>query len=245
MAHKPPHTIIRNGSFVFNRRVPERVVQDFGSSAVRISLGSDEQEAFELAKALSEKLDHIWGSPKVRPVAVAHLLAALKPKVTTIDDALGLYLQDRGAGKGDQFAAMARIACETLTRVAGCRDILSYQRQDARAFIQDLATGGAKTGTIRRRLNTIKAVFEHAYLEGDIERRNPFAKLRIPGEGEDRKKRGTFSNQGLLRAYQTALVSGSEIKLSSLSWEKPCLCPLELRHLGLVPRRDCLEAAKS
>ena len=40
MSHILPRTILRSGSFVFNRRVPKAVVQDFGQEVVRALLQS-------------------------------------------------------------------------------------------------------------------------------------------------------------------------------------------------------------
>ena len=62
-------------------------------------------------------------------------------------------------------------------------------------------------------MNTLKAIFEHIYIEEEIERRNPFARLSIPGEGLDTKKRGTFTLAQLQEIYREALGSGNEIKL--------------------------------
>jgi integrase len=81
------------------------------------------------------------------------------------------------------------------------------------SFIEHLSSSGAKTATIRRRLNSIKALLEYGYLEGGVEKRNPFAQLQIPGEGQDAKKRGTFTDDQLREACRIALSADSEIKL--------------------------------
>jgi len=46
-----------------------------------------------------------------------------------------------------------------------------------------------------------------------LDKRNPFSRLFIKGEGEDSHKRGTFTNERLKWGYDKALASGSQIKL--------------------------------
>lgn len=213
MSHKSSYLITRGGSLVYNRRVPKHAQDAFGCSFVRVSLGNNEGRARAIAESLTRKLDQIWASPSLKPVDVAALVAVAAPRVTTLSDARDRYLDERGRGKGQHFNKVSRLACDVLTRVAGDRDIATYNREDARAFVQHLAASGAKSGTIRRRLNSIKALMEYAYLEDGIEKRNPFARLQIPGEGSDRTKRGTFTSDQLRQAYETALGSDSEIKL--------------------------------
>ena len=88
-SHKPSHIIIRNGSFVFNRRVPKALQPGFGSQFVRAHLGRNQDKAEMLASKLTKKLDEIWSSPSVQPINVSHLLTSITPKVITLDDAVG------------------------------------------------------------------------------------------------------------------------------------------------------------
>jgi integrase len=72
---------------------------------------------------------------------------------------------------------------------------------------------GNKTATIRRCINSLSAILNYAYAELDLDKRNPFSRLFIKGEGEDSHKRGTFTNDQLKWGYDKALASGSQIKL--------------------------------
>ncbi len=96
MSHNLPHIIVRNGSFVFNRRVPKAVQAGFGSQFVRAHLGQNQDKAELLASKLTKKLDEIWASPSVQPLDVSHLLMSITPKVITFDDAVDAYLLHRG-----------------------------------------------------------------------------------------------------------------------------------------------------
>ncbi len=48
----------------------------------------------------------------------------------------------------------------------------------------------------------------YAYAELDIEKRNPFSRVYIKGEGLDVKKRGTFTHEQLIAGYKEALSRG-------------------------------------
>ena len=78
MSHNLSHTILRSGSYFYNRRVPERVRDGFGMGAVRIKLGRDEDEVEELASHLTAALDKLWSVEDVRPVDLSHLVKSLR-----------------------------------------------------------------------------------------------------------------------------------------------------------------------
>ena len=60
-------------------------------------------------------------------------------------------------------------------------------------FCCNLTSSGNKTSTLRKRLVCVGAVINYAYQELEVERRNPFSKMIIVGEGRDASKRGTFT----------------------------------------------------
>ena len=106
-----------------------------------------------------------------------------------------------------------RVALSGFISLAGDRDVSQYTREDAKLFVRHLEMKGNKTATIRRRINSLSAILNYAYAELDLDKRNPFSRLFIKGEGEDSHKRGTFTNEQLKWGYDKALASGSQIKL--------------------------------
>ncbi len=56
MAHNPSHIIRRGGSFFYNRRVPQKAQEGFGSQFARVALGRDERLSRELSERLGSKL---------------------------------------------------------------------------------------------------------------------------------------------------------------------------------------------
>ena len=105
-----------------------------------------------------------------------------------------------------------RVALSGFISLAGDRDISPYTREDAKLFVRYLEIKGNKTATIRRRINSLSAILNYTYAELDLDKRNPFSRLFIKGEGEDSHKRGTFTNEQLKWGYDKALASGSQIK---------------------------------
>jgi integrase len=98
------------------------------------------------------------------------------------------------------------IAMAKLIQICGDKDIQDYDRKDARAFVDQY--GKVKTTTIRRRLNSINAVFNWAAYELDLEQRNPFARLIIREEGRDACERQPFSENELRNLYRRSLSFG-------------------------------------
>ena len=106
-----------------------------------------------------------------------------------------------------------RCALSTCISLAGDRDVGTYTREDAKLFVHHLHLRGNKTATIRRRINSLSAILNYAYAELDLDKRNPFTRLIIRHEGQDASKRGTFTNEQLKNGYDTAIASGSQVKL--------------------------------
>ena len=70
-----------------------------------------------------------------------------------------------------------------LIEVVGDLPIDQYTRSHAKEFLQSYSK--QKTSTRRRRLQCLTAILNYAYYEYDIDKRNPFARIIIKGEGKD------------------------------------------------------------
>jgi integrase len=116
--------------------------------------------------------------------------------------------------------------------VAGDREVHSYKRDDARALLAYLQSNGNKTATIRRRFNTITAILNYAYQELEIDKRNPFSKMTIVGEGLDAVKRGTFTEQELRDGYEQSMNS-----VTGIPWLFPILGETGCRLAEIVGLR--------
>lgn len=233
MEHKLAYTVQRGTSYFYNRRVPKEVADSFGKTTVRVSLGRDRERAEFLSAALTEKLSMLWSAEVVQPVDIQHILKTLEPKSLDLLSCAELYLRERNIDEKP-----VRLAMTTLTAIAGNKDIGAYTRTEARRFVESLLNKGNKSATVRRRVQSLHAVFEFGFHELDQNKRNPFARLTIPMEGKDATRRGVFSGEQLTALYASALASGKDTRLIlpilgetgarlaevvGLRWEDVCL----------------------
>lgn len=190
--HTIKHTLILSGSYYFNLRVP-REAQHLYGGLIRFKLGStcpsergyptlDEVRVI-VGKLTSLLYDSFDTGHKIDYKTTT---AALKPKKLRLTDFMEEYVSVK-----EIHAKPSQIAVATFISIAGDREVADYHRDDARAFLSHLRGRGVATATIRRRIGSIAAILNYAYAELDIDRRNRFSKIIIPGEGRDAvKKRG-------------------------------------------------------
>ena len=117
------------------------------------------------------------------------------------------YVELKGINPKPVFIALDRLA-----EVCGSKAVEEYTRQDARVFVdsyKDVSRlGKVTTTTVRRRLNSLNAVFNYAIYELDLPHRNPFSRIIIKGEGKDAIPREPFSVVELKKLYSASLAYG-------------------------------------
>lgn len=212
--HTITNTVIRNGSYYYNLRIPQEHVSTHGN-AVRFKLGdvSDCRPNYmapdDVEKVVKKLTPLIMGSFRTGSKLDYRAAAkSLTPKATLLSDMLKEYLAIREISDKP-----VKLAVDALVTVAGDREISDYSREDVRAFLGYMQQRDVKTATVRRRLNSLSAIFNYSYAELDIDKRNPFTRVIIPKEGKDVSKRGVFTTEQLVEGYNTAFSSGSTVKL--------------------------------
>lgn len=202
------YTISRSGTYYYNRRVPKHAVEAYGSF-IRQALSRCPDEAQAYAQRLSFLLEASWQNERaVQPVDLALVVEGFKPKSYLLSQMAEEYLSLR-----DINQRPTRLALSAFLSVAGDREVRDYRREDAKLFVHHLTKKGNKTATIRRRINSMSAILNYAYSELDVDKRNPFSRLHIKGEGQDSNKRGTFTADQLVSGYQQALEGSSNVRL--------------------------------
>ena len=202
------YTICRSGRYYYNRRVPIHAVKTYGSY-IRQALSQCPIEAAAYSKRLSNVLEGSWsGTTETTIVNIESIIQSFKPQSFLLSQIAEEYLTLRVINQKP-----LRVALAVLISLAGDRDVSQYTREDARLFVRHLEMRGNKTATIRRRINSLSAILNYAYAELDLDKRNPFSRLIIKGEGYDNFKRGVFTNEQLKQGYDKALASGSQVKL--------------------------------
>ncbi|MEW9920087.1 tyrosine-type recombinase/integrase [Marimonas sp. MJW-29] len=188
--------------------MPKHAVRIYGDF-IRQALSKDPVEAEAYAERLSNVLEGSWSSTtRITPVDVVSVVESFKPRSCLLSEIAEEYLVLR---KIDQTPP--RVALSTFVSLAGDREVSEYTREDAKLFVRHLILRGNKTTTVRRRINSLSAILNYAYSELDLDKRNPFTRLMIQGEGEDTFKRGVFTREQLKLGYDKSLSSGSTVKL--------------------------------
>ncbi|SHH10220.1 hypothetical protein SAMN05444003_2106 [Cognatiyoonia sediminum] len=174
------YTICRSGTYYYNRRLPKHAVVAYGRF-IRCQLTKDPLEAEAYAMRLTEVLDSSWNDKaKMKAVDIQSLLESFKPRSALLSEMANEYLLLKPIDQTPPKVALA-----TFLHLVGDRDVARYCRDDARVFVRNLSKNGNKNATIRRRINSLSAIFNYAFSELDLDKRNPFSKLMISGEEED------------------------------------------------------------
>ena len=191
-----PYTICRSSIYYYNRHVPKHAVNAYGSF-IRQALSKCPKEAEAYAKRLGYVLEGSWSNTtSIQPVDIPTILFSFRPRCFVLSEITEEYLSLRAIDEKPPRVALSGFIC-----LAGDRDVSQYPREGAKLFIRHLEIKGNKTATIRRRINSLSAILNYAYAELDLDKRNPFSRLFIKGEGEDSHRRGTFTNEQLKWGY--------------------------------------------
>jgi integrase len=127
----------------------------------------------------------------------AQLLAGnSKPRLT---DAFDIYLKVNPKRKSAAFCASSRTSFNKVVTALGDKNIDSLTRADGHAFVSKLLKQGLASGSIRRALNTVRAVLNTYIREKELDRVNPFADVPIPDEGEDAEKAVPYTTKELAK----------------------------------------------
>lgn len=127
------------------------------------------------------------------PVEAAAVDLLTKPRSDLFSDALRIYLEAHHKGDSKSVRKSSTIAADGLVAVIGDKPVERITRADARAYINAELARGVSTGTVRRRLTSLNAIFNGYLREKELDRPSPFSAHRIAKEGEDEKKRQPFT----------------------------------------------------
>ena len=234
------YTINRSGTYYYNRRVPSHAVPAYGTH-IRQALSACPVEAEAYATRLSNVLEASWAAHKTTtPINIPAVVNSFKPKAYLLSEMAEEYISLKKIDRASPNLSLA-----SFIELAGDRDVTSYVRDDAKLFVNDLQRHGNKTATIRSKVNSICAILNYAYAELDVDKRNPFSRLFIKGEGQDAHKRGTFTLDQLKRGYdlilRLAFFSASAVLfgfIHALFRALPDVVVLGVLRLLLVKRRS-------
>lgn len=127
----------------------------------------------------------------------------------TIRDALQVYLDEKGQGQRNDREqrrfVMERERCvNMLVEVIGNKPVAEITRSDARAYRDFLINRLNSIASVNKYLRNVRAIFETAITETEIDKTNPFAKLQVHDPVAAREKRNSFSADQLRTIVHTA-----------------------------------------
>jgi integrase len=114
--------------------------------------------------------------------AVQLLAGTSRPRLS---DALELYLKVSPKRNNEKFTTYARRSYGRMVEAIGDKVIEEVTRDDGHTFVTKMLSEGLASASIRRLLNTDRAVLETYIKEKQLNRSNPFASIPVPDEGED------------------------------------------------------------
>lgn len=118
-----------------------------------------------------------------------------------LSDALEFYLGEHDKRDSQKFTSYTRARFDELLTFKGDVSLAAFTNEDARRYVDTLLARGIKTATARRYVRTLAAVFSQWRSRRDPGYSNPFAAIRIRGEGKDSKRRVPFDGRTLQALY--------------------------------------------
>ena len=129
------YTLGRSGRYYYNRRVPKRAVQAYGS-CIRLALFKDPGKAAAYAKRLGNVLKGSWSNAsRIQPVDVAAIIDCFKPKSSLLSE-----ISERGVP--GPYAP--RVALYTFISTAAGRSVNGYKRECTTLLVTNKKTKGKK-----------------------------------------------------------------------------------------------------
>ncbi len=134
------------------------------------------------------------------------------PDVERLSDVLEFYLRANPNRYSRRFRYHATRAFDYLIAVVGDLPVNHVRRGDARKFVEQLMKAGLRTSSVRRVLNQIAAAVSLYFTEHEVERANPFHRVRIPNENEDTAQREPFTPAELGKLLCLCRVADDDIR---------------------------------
>ena len=178
-----PYTFNRGGYYYFTRRVPSDLIDHYSYPRVVQGLRtSSPSQAKTRALIAAAKLDEYWCRLRMTDPDLlgSHLLKDTQTAnhtnsdSITLSNAIDLYLQHKGQGKGKTFHLSVQRAFRYLVKACGSKDLHEYTRADALQYRDHLVKKGLAGSSITRVLNTVRPVFNFSISEYALDIKNPF-----------------------------------------------------------------------
>jgi len=213
----PKYTYRKDGVFYFSKQVPSDVRSYYSKQRIVLCLRTKSSaQAQQASKAVLAKLEDYWLRLRIKDLDVpaSHLLnesLSVTAGMPTIEDALNLYLDLKGVGRGELFFRAARRNVRYLVTALGLRSLDKYSTTDASRFREWLIKEQKiSTSSVGRVFASIKAITNFAINELGLELKNAFAGVYIPPS--DAQKRHSIRLENIRRIQSECYKQDDELR---------------------------------
>ena len=189
--------------YYFSRRVPCDLRDHYRNERIIVSLKTKSRRAAEArAASLAIRLEEDWLTLRWNAKDDPFRRFLKEPSVTnvpvfketsrapTISDAKNEYVRLKGSGRAATFALGAERAVRYLTDICGDLPIDVYSRQEVNQLRDDLFARGLTKATVKRVMNTLRAIVNFTTKEQGLNEIRTFSGLYLGEEDEsDHSKR--------------------------------------------------------
>ena len=250
-----PYLYLRDGVYYFVRRVPVDVRSYYSSNRISMSLKTKSLATANRAiKSINQRIDDYWLGLRLQKIDIPALSVLRIDGLSdadnspTLNDALSLYLNLKGAGKDKVFIRTANRNIGYVIQVLGDRPIASYSSSDAAKVRDWLIDKGMNIKTVKRVFSSVRAIVNIAITEKGIECINGFAKTYFPEEvnASERKPISIESNKHIQKLcrekddelrWLIALISDTGMRLGEAVGllKEDIDLNHEIPHIRLIP----------
>jgi integrase len=213
----PKYTYRKDDVFYFSKQVPNDVRSYYSKQRIVLCLRTKSpSQAQQASKAVLAKLEDYWLKLRIKDLDVpaSHLLnesLSVTAGMPTIEDALNLYLDLKGVGRGELFFRAAKRNVGYLITALGLKTLDKYTTTDASRLREWLLMEQKiSTSSVARVFASIKAMTNFAINELGLEIRNPFAGVYIPPS--DAQKRHSISIENVRKIQAECYEQDDELR---------------------------------
>lgn len=163
----------KRGFFYFSRRIPSDLQRHYQRDRIVVALRTSSERAASIkANALAARLDEEWltlrwraeGDPLERFRSAPRPTLEV-PSAPLLSEAQHFYLDAKAGSRPKTFRQAVERTCQKLIELRGDQPINAFTRADANAFRDALLAQGLQPASVKRMVNTVRALVKFAARE--------------------------------------------------------------------------------
>ena len=192
-----PFAYQKRGVFYFSRRVPADLQRHYQRDRIVVSLKTSSVRAAGVkASSLAARLDEEWltlrwtsqGDPLERFRSTSVLVGTVS-NAPSLSEAQRFYVDARGQSRPKTFRQAVQRSVSVLTELRGDKSIDAYSRQDANAFRDALLARGLQPASVKRSINTIRALMNFTTKEYGLRDIKAFSGVYFDNDAQPERTR--------------------------------------------------------